>query len=271
MKLNEKGNLKFYTFKSFEKTGLVNHCFSTKFGGVSTGFYESMNLAFRNDLKQNVIQNYKIICEAINCNYKNVVFSDQIHQDKIYKVTKDDVGKGFLKTTDICGYDALITNEPEIVLSTFYADCVPIFILDPIKKAIGVAHSGWKGTVLEIGKKTILKMQEEYEIDPKDLIIGIAPSISLCCFQVDTPVVKIFKESIPFSEKFIFNDKEEGKFKIDLQNIIKKSILSTGVLEKNIEISGLCTMCNSDIFFSHRVMGNDRGSLAGIISLKKHY
>ena len=268
MNLNEKGSLKFYTFEKFEKTGLVNHCFSTKFGGVSKGFYESMNLAFRDDLKENVIENYKIICNAINCDYKNVVFSSQTHEDKIYKVTKEDKGKGLLKDSNIKGFDALITNEPEIVLTTFYADCVPIFILDPIKKAIGLAHSGWKGTVLEIGKKTILKMEEEYGTNPKDLLIGIAPSISLCCFQVDMPVVEKFKESIPFSEKYIFDDTEDGKFKIDLQNIIKESIISTGVLKDNIEISGICTMCNSHMFFSHRVMGDKRGSLAGIMSLK---
>ncbi|MDE6357574.1 MAG: peptidoglycan editing factor PgeF, partial [Eubacteriales bacterium] len=216
----------------------------------------------------NVIENYKIICNAINCDYKNVVFSNQTHEDKIYKVTKEDKGKGLLKDSNIKGFDALITNEPEIVLTTFYADCVPIFILDHIKKAIGLAHSGWKGTVLEIGKKTILKMEEEYGTNPKDLLIGIAPSISLCCFQVDMPVVEKFKENIPFSEKYIFDDIENCKYKIDLQNIIKESIISTGVLKDNIEISGICTMCNSDMFFSHRVMGDERGSLAGIMSLK---
>lgn len=269
MKLNIKDDLQFYTFEQLEKTNLVNHCFSTKFGGISNGVYESMNLSFREDLKENVIKNYQIICDAINCNYENVVFSSQTHKDKIYKVTKKDIGKGLLKESDIYGFDALITNEPEIVLTTFYADCVSIFILDPIKKAIGIAHSGWKGTVLEIGKKTILKMKEEYNTNPKDLIVGIGPSISKCCFQVDLLVVEQFKNAIPFSEKYIFNDNEEGKYKIDLQNIIKESILTTGVLEQNIEISGLCTMCNSDIFFSHRVMGNERGSLAGLIQLKK--
>lgn len=268
MILNEKGNLKFYTFEKFEKTNLVNHCFSTKFGGVSKGYYESMNLAFRNDLKENVIENYKIICDAINCNYENVVFSSQIHKDKIYKVTKKDTGKGLLRKSNIQGYDALITDEPNIILTTFYADCVPIFLLDPIKKAIGLAHSGWKGTVLEIGKKTILEMKKEYGTNPKDLIVGIGPSISLCCFQVDEPVVQNFKENLPFSEKYIFKDDIEGKFKIDLQNIIKQSIISLGVLESNIEISGLCTMCNNQTFFSHRIMGEERGSLAGLMCLR---
>ncbi len=267
MKLNEKNDLKYYTFYNIEKTNIVKHCFSTKFGGVSSGVYNSMNLSFRDDLKENVIQNYKIICSAIGIDYKNTVFSSQTHQDKVYKVTKNDIGKGLLKQSDIYGYDALITNEKDIVLVTFYADCVSIFIVDPINKAIGIAHSGWKGTVKEIGAKTIKQMEIEYGSNPKDLIIGIGPSIEKCCFQVGKEVVDIFKEELPFSKSYIFNDTPKDKYKIDLQGIIKQSLINSGVLSQNIELSGLCTMCNSDTFFSHRVMGNNRGSLAGIISL----
>lgn len=268
MKLNKKGNLQYYTFENIEKTDITKHCFSTKFGGVSTGYYASMNLAFREDKIENVIKNYEIICSGIGVDYKNVVFASQIHEDKVYKVTKEDIGKGLFKESNIKGYDALITNEKEVVLVTFYADCVPIFIVDYKNKAIGIAHSGWRGTVKEIGVKTIKKMNKEYGSKPEDLIIGIAPSISKCCFQVGIDVVDVFKNELPFSKDFIFNDIIKDKFKIDLQGIIKQSLVNNGVLEENIEISELCTMCNSDIFFSHRTMGNNRGSLAGIISLK---
>lgn len=267
MKLNEKGNLKYYTFENIEKTNIVKHCFSTKFGGVSTDCYESMNLAFREDSRENVIKNYEIICNGIGVDYKNVVFSSQIHEDKIYKVTKKDLGKGLLKQSDINGYDALITNEKDIVLVTFYADCVSIFIVDPVNKAIGIAHSGWRGTVKEIGAKTIREMNKEYGSKASDLIVGIGPSIEKCCFQVGKEVVETFKKDLPFSEKYIFDDSEKDKYKIDLQGIIKQTIINNGVLEKNIELSGLCTMCNNNTFFSHRVMGNERGSLAGIISI----
>ena len=268
MKLNKKGDLQYYTFENIEKTNIVKHCFSTKFGGVSSGCYESMNLAFREDSRENVIKNYEIICSGIGLDYKNVVFASQIHDDKVYKVTKNDIGKGLLKESDIKGYDALITNEKDIVLVTFYADCVPIFIVDYKNRAIGMAHSGWRGTVKEIGVRTIEKMAKEYGSNPKDLIIGIAPSISKCCFQVGSEVVDVFKKELPFSKDFISDDTVKDKFKIDLQSIIKQSLINNGVLENNIEISGICTMCNSDTFFSHRVMGNNRGSLAGLISLK---
>lgn len=268
MELKQNKDLKYYVFNNLEETGLVKHCFSTKFGGVSTGFYESMNLAFRQDEKENVFKNYDIICNELGLDSKNIVFSNQTHEDKVYKVIKQDAGKGLFRKSDIIGYDALITNEKDIVLTTFYADCVSIFLLDEDKKAIGMAHSGWKGTVKEIGKKTVEAMQKEYGSNPKDIKIGIGPSISKCCFQVGEDVKNIFEESLSFSKDFIFADTVRGKYKIDLKSIIKQSLLNVGILEENIEISDICTMCNSDTFFSHRVMGDNRGSMAGMICLK---
>ena len=268
MKLNEKNNLLYYTFENIENTGFIKHCFSTKFGGVSTGYYESMNLHFREDKRENVIKNYEIICNGIGVDYKNVVFSGQTHEDKVYTVTKDDIGKGLFRESNIKGYDALITNEKNIVLVAFFADCVPIFMVDTVNKVIGIVHSGWKGTVKQIGAKTIEKMKIEYDTDPKNLIVGIAPSISKCCFQVSKDLVDVFSRELPFSKEYIFDDVVKDKYKISLQHIIKRTLLNSGVLDENIEISNICTMCNSDMFFSHRAMGDKRGSLAGIISLK---
>lgn len=274
MELNIKNNLKYYTFENFKAySNFTKHCFSTKFGGVSTGVYESMNLSFRNDLRENVLKNYEIICGEIGVDYKNSVFSSQVHEDKIYIVKKDDAGKGLVRKSDIDGIDALITNEIDLPLITFYADCVAVFMLDPVKKVIGTAHSGWKGTLLEISAKTVLAMEENFGCEPKDILIGVAPSIGKCCFQVGEEVVEKFENNLPFSKEFICKDLDENnnvilnKFKIDLQSIIKTSLINVGVLENNIELSNICTMCNSDMFFSHRVMGTERGSLAGIISL----
>lgn len=271
MKINQVNNVKFYSFENletFEKQGTLKHAFSTRIGGVSDGVYSSMNLHFRNDKRENVIENYKRFCDAIDCNYQDVVFSNQIHEDKVYRVSKYDKGKGLLRESDIKGIDALITNEKDVLLTTFYADCVPIYLFDPVNKAIGLAHSGWKGTVKEIGVKTAYKMKEEFNTKFEDLIIGIAPSISLCCFQVDKNVYLEFKEKIPFSTKYIFEDLEKGKYKIDLQGIIKQGFINIGVLEENIEVANICTKCNPDTFFSHRAMGDERGSLAGVMCLK---
>lgn len=265
---NVDGELVYFTFKNFENTGIVKHCFSTRKGGVSNGVFESMNLQFRSDKKENVIENYKIICKAIGVDYHNVVFSSQVHEDKIYDVTENDKGKGLLKENDIKNFDGLITNKKDIVLTTFYADCVPLFFLDYVKKVIAVSHSGWKGTVKQIGVKTIDKMVTSYGCKKENILVGIGPSIGVCCFEVDYPVVKEFENNIPLAYKYIFKDKnKEGKYKIDMQNINRDILINSGIKSENIEIAYICTKCNSELLFSHRIMGNERGSLAGLIQL----
>jgi len=266
---NVKGDLVYFTFEKFDNTGIVSHCFSTRKGGVSTGIFSSMNLHFRTDKTENVIENYKIICSAIGVDYRNVVFSKQIHGDTIYAVSQIDKGKGLLKNSDIDDADGLITDEKGIVLTTFYADCVPIYFLDPVQKVIAMAHSGRRGTVKEIGAKAVFKMEKDYGCEIKNILVGIGPSIKKCCFEVDNPVVEEFINNLSFSKDFIFKDDEkEGKYKIDLQGIIEQTLIHTGISKRNIENAGICTKCNPDLFFSYRNMGNERGSLAGLIALK---
>lgn len=266
MKLIKKGKLEYFVFDLFEKTGFIKHCFSTRNGGVSVGCYDSLNLSFRQDKRENVIKNYEILCDAIKCDSKNTVFSDQIHEDKIYFADKSDCGKGLYKESDIKGYDALVTDVKDVLLVTFYADCVPIFIADIRNKVVALSHSGWKGTVKEISKKTIEAMIEKYGTDKNDIIAGIGPSIGVCCFEVDYPVVEEFKNKLPFSEKYIFKGKE-NKFFIDLQKINKQILINVGVAEKNIEVADICTKCNPNIFYSHRNMGSERGSLAALMQI----
>lgn len=263
---NENG-VQYYVFESFEKTGLVNHCFSTRKGGVSTGCYESLNLSFREDKRENVIENYRLICSAMGSDYNNVVFSNQVHEDKLYEVKEEDRGKGLLRESDIKGIDGLYTDKKNIILTTFYADCVPLFFLDTNKKVIALSHSGWKGTVKEIGRRTVEIFKEKYNSNLNDIIAGIGPSIGGCCFEVDKPVADIFEKELPFSKEFIKKEENE-KYKIDLQEINKQILINSGLKEENIELSGLCTKCNPDTFYSHRVMGAERGSLAGLMELK---
>lgn len=269
MKLvKNKNGAQYYVFESFEKTGLVNHCFSTRKGGVSKGCFESLNLSFRNDKKENVIENYRLLCEAIGCDYNNTVFSNQIHEDNLYEAKNDDRGKGLLKESDIIGYDGLYTNNKNIVLTTFYADCVPLFFLDVSKKVIAISHSGWKGTVKKIGAKTVDTLKKRYNSLEDDIIAGIGPSIGLCCFEVDKPVADVFLEKLPFCKKFIIKEENKNKYRIDLQSINKQILINAGLKEKNIEVADLCTKCMSDIFYSHRVMGDERGSMAALMELK---
>ena len=152
--------LEYFIIPSFEETGLVRHCFTTRRGGVSKGEVSSLNLGLkRKDTRENVLINFEIICKEINIDDKKLILSDQVHSDKIYIADKSDWGKGLYTKSDIIGYDGLMTMQSGVPICTFYADCVPLFFLDPCRKIIATVHSGWRSTLLEIGSKTVEKMK----------------------------------------------------------------------------------------------------------------
>lgn len=265
MDLIKKGDIQYYVF---DKLKNIKHCFSTRYGGVSKGCYASMNLGWREDKAENVIENYRRICDAIGCDSRNTVWTRQIHTDRIINVTKADRGKGLFKERETEGYDGIITNCKDVVLTGFSADCVLIYFYDQVKEVIAICHSGWRGTVLAIGGKIVDKMVSDYDCNRKDIICGIAPAIGKCCFQVDQPVVDAFRKSFEWVDDFIEIDNEnEGHYYIDLHSVNEEILVNSGILRENIENSRICTMCNPDMFFTHRLMGNERGSMAGFISL----
>lgn len=253
----------------------IIHGFSTKLGGVSEGVFTSMNLAFvsagQEDIKENVINNYELISKSIGIDSKSIVISKQLHNTNIRKVTLDDMGKGLYKEVDYNDIDGLITNIPGISLVTIYADCVPIYLIDVKCKAIGLVHSGWKGTVKHISSLAINKMKQEYGTNPEDLVAVIGPSICKDCYEISEDVAKEFKSSF-IDNKYNINTltkKQNGKYQCDLWNANKYVLLEAGVLPKNIHLSNVCTSCNSNIFHSHRKTKGQRGSLAAFLSIKE--
>lgn len=265
MELVKKGKLEYYQFNKLKD---LRHCFSTRLGGVSERCYSSLNLGFRNDEITNVIENYRIMCNAIGCDYRTTVWTRQVHEDKILDVTNEDCGKGLLKPRQIEGYDGIITNCPDVTLVGFSADCVLIYFYDPLKKVIAISHSGWRGTVKSIGSKTVEKMVADYGCNRENIIACISPAIGKCHFQIDMPVVEAFRNEYDWADMFIEPDKEnEGKFYMDLHGINEEILVRCGVKRDNIENSRICTMCDPERFYSHRLMGNERGSMAGFLSL----
>lgn len=264
---NLKGNLVYYTIPAFEDTGLVKHGFSSRLGGVSTGPLNSLNLGIKKkDPKENILKNFKIFGEALDISVENMVLSDQVHDDVILEVSKKDRGKGLLRESDLSNVDALVTQEKDVALVTFYADCVPLFLLDPVNKAIGLAHAGWKGTMMKIGQKTLQKMIDLYGTNPQDCFIGIGPSIGLCCFEVGDEVIEHIKGNFDHPDRY-YTAQSNGKYIADLWKLNRDQFLHSGVPEGNITDSGLCTKCNKDIFFSHRGDKGNTGSLAAILQL----
>ena len=253
-----------------EQTGIVGHCFSTRYGGVSEGFLGSMNLSFsRGDKKENVEENFRRITSVLGKSTKDLVFTDQTHTTNVRRVTEKDAGKGIVKERDYQDVDGLITNIPGITLVTFYADCVPLYFVDPVHKAIGLSHSGWRGTVHRMGKATLEAMNREYGTDPADVIACIGPSICQDCFEVGPEVAAEFADG--FAEQYhkdLFYRKSNGKYQVDLWRANQIVLREAGIPSDQIHTTDICTRCNPAHLFSHRIMGTERGNLAAFLALK---
>lgn len=252
-----------------EQTGIVEHCFTTRIGGVSKGIYESLNLSFtRGDEDAAVRENFRRLAGAMKTDVSEFVFTDQTHTTNVRRVTAEDAGKGIVKERDYTDIDGLITNEPGLVLSTFYADCVPLYFVDPVHRAIGMSHSGWKGTVGKMGAATITAMKREFGTEAKDLVCAIGPSICQDCYEVSEDVADAFKEAFPGHADEILLDKKNGKYQLDLWRTNEIVLTEAGVLKENIAVTNICTCCNPDLLFSHRASHGKRGNLGAFIYLR---
>lgn len=252
-----------------EQTGIVEHCFTTRIGGVSKGIYESLNLSFtRGDEDAAVRENFRRLAGAMKTDVSKFVFTDQTHTTNVRRVTAEDAGKGIVKERDYTDIDGLITNEPGLVLSTFYADCVPLYFVDPVHRAIGMSHSGWKGTVGKMGAVTITAMKREFGTEAKDLVCAIGPSICQDCYEVSEDVAEAFKEAFPGHADEILLDKKNGKYQLDLWRTNEIVLTEAGVLKENIAVTNICTCCNPDLLFSHRASHGKRGNLGAFIYLR---
>ena len=264
------GEVPFLEYPLFSELDIVNHGFSTRLGGVSRGYFSSMNLSFtRGDREEDVRENFRRMTKSIGVRCEDLVFSKQTHTTNVRLVTEEDRGMGFTRALEYTDVDGLITNIPGICLVTFYADCVPLFFVDPVKKAIGLSHSGWRGTVGKIGKVTVEKMQAEFGSDPKDIRAAIGPSVCQDCYEVSEDVIIKFKEN--FEQKYwqqLFYKKENGKYQLNLWKANELIFLESGILSEHIAVTNVCTHCNSEILYSHRTMGDKRGNLAAFLALK---
>lgn len=264
-----KDNVAFIKFKIFEKYPELTCAFSTRLGGKSKGYFGDMNLSFNvGDNPDTVRENYRIFCDAVGVNPENIVISHQTHKTNILAVTENDRGKNIWRERDYSDIDALVTNEKGVALVTHSADCCLLGFFDPKNKVIASAHAGWRGTVAEIGKKTVAKMVADYGSDPKDILVILAPSISKCCYEVDDPVLNEFKKLDYLDLSKIFFPKENGKYMLDLWEANLQILVNAGVNPKNVEITDICTNCQNEFFHSHRATGGKRGVNGLIMELK---
>ena len=267
----QEGEVPFLTFRAFEEMPWILQGFSTRLGGVSRGIWESMNLSFsRGDEPEAVEENFRRIAGAVGFDPERIVFSDQIHKTEILRVSEEEACGANLREKKLYGIDGLVTDCPGIVLSTSYADCVPVFLADPVHRAIAAVHSGWRGTVGKIGTKAVARMGEEFGSLPEDLVAVIGPSICASCYEVSEEVAAAFREA--FSEKdcerFLYA-KGSGKYQLDLWLACKCALTEAGLPEESVHISGVCTSCNRELLWSHRATGGKRGNMLGFLGIRE--
>ena len=269
MNIKENKGVTYLTYPALEELSGFVHAFSTRLGGVSEGIYSSMNLSFtRGDDENSVMENYRRLAEAVGFSVENIVTSDQTHTANVRVITEADRGNGITKPRPYTDVDGMITNVPGLVLATFYADCVPLYFIDPVRKAIGLSHSGWRGTAAHIGAVTVRKMQDEYGSVPEDIYGAIGPSICQECYEVSEDVILEFQKTFPEqSWRDLFYRKENGKYQLNLWEANRQIMLEAGLIEEHISLPGLCTCCNPEFLFSHRASRGKRGNLGAFLGI----
>ncbi|EOD01274.1 peptidoglycan editing factor PgeF [Caldisalinibacter kiritimatiensis] len=266
--LKEVNGIKYYSIPRFEKTGLVKHMFTTRFGGVSPGPYESLNLGINTgDDNENITENFNRIIKLMDSTIDDIVVSNQLHTTNIEIIEGNEEYNGIDNRKLMKqGIDGLITNKRDITLFTFYADCVPLFYLDIKKKVIGLAHAGWRGTVNKIASKMVDLMTKKYNCAPKDILVGIGPSIGPCCYVVGDDVYKKFNKNFTNLNN-LMKPSGEGKWYLNLWEANKQALQEIGILDRNIIVSEICTSCHTELLFSFRKELGETGRMAAIIKL----
>lgn len=299
--LHEKNGVVFFTFPILDQFDFLVSGFSTRLGGVSAGHLDSMNLSLprevtkgetpsrelsvslRSSLRQEgppeteirkaekrFLENHRRFSEAVGYRMENTVFSDQTHTDTVIEVTEQDRGNGLLRRNAFRDVDGMMTDRPDVALMTFYADCVPLFLADPVHRAVASVHSGWRGTVKDIGGKAVRQMQERYGSDVRQLWAAIGPSICQDCYEVSTDVGDRFREAYP-EEAWgrILRPGREGHEMLNLWEACRYNFLRAGLLYDHVSVPDICTCCNRELMFSHRGLKGYRGCLGGVIMLKE--
>ena len=306
--VNKDGSvLPVLVFPALEEGNIAQHMITTRRGGVSSGIYATLNLSFgRGDDDANVHENIRRVAAAFGTDEAHMVFSHQVHETNVLRVTAADAGMGVTRPMAWPSADGLVTNEPGLVLGTFFADCVPLLFLDPVHRAVGVSHSGWRGTVGRIGRVTLEVMCREFGTDPADVLVGIGPSICQDHYEVSEDVAARFREEFPDGAESadgadsgadgagsnageaggkVYPGAGEaggevrrthpmlryagrpGHMQLDLWEACRVTLLEAGVSEENIHVTDICTCCNPDLLFSHRASRGRRGNIGAFIML----
>ncbi|SDC74704.1 conserved hypothetical protein [Paenibacillus sp. UNCCL117] len=254
--------------------------FTTRRGGVSREPFGSLNCGLHvEDVHEDVVENRRRLAEALGHPFECGIYAEQVHGKEIQVVTKRETGAGRdSRETALQAKDGFVTNERGVMLYALFADCVPLYFYDPIRHAVGLAHAGWKGTALQIARSLLETMSAAYGTKARDVRAAVGPSIGACCYEVDETVVRRMDRALAEAGSAgrdedgnsFYVRRQNGKYMLNLQQINRQILIQAGILPSHIEISGLCTSCRTDLFFSHRKEGGKTGRMAAWIGLRDH-
>lgn len=256
--------------------------FTTRIGGVSKGDFDSLNCGLHvADAPGDVVENRRRLAGALALPFEACTYAEQVHGKEIQVVTRRQRGAGYnSREQALQAKDGFITNESGVYLHALFADCVPLYFYDPVHKAVGLAHAGWKGTALGIAKAVPEAMSAAYGTKPRELKAAIGPSIGVCCYEVDDAVIARMDKVIgelgltagdeqEGEDSPMYIRQTNGKYRLNLQQLNRQIMIKAGILPSNIELSGLCTSCRLDLFYSHRKEGGSTGRMAAWIGLRE--
>ncbi|MBP5281223.1 MAG: peptidoglycan editing factor PgeF [Lachnospiraceae bacterium] len=291
LRVNMKNDVPYLTFPQLDACEKIAHLYTTRLGGVSEGQFRSMNFSIHlGDSPENVRENYSRIAKILGSELKDITGTVQTHTTNIRRVTEEDRGKVAYIPADYGDVDGLVTNVKGIVLAAFTADCVPIYFVDPVRECIGLAHSGWRGTVNDMAGNMVRRMQAEFGTDPKDLIVAIGPSICQDCYEVGDEVAQAALNAVGEAEElreligkanpgymyqqgklrhYLEPGLETGKYQLDLWLVNMIFLVKAGVLPERIDVTDLCTAENKELLFSHRASHGKRGNMGAFLKLKE--
>lgn len=263
---NVRNGVGLFTARSLSEYPSLVHGFTARTGGVSEPPYDTLNLGWgRDEPKNNIRINYQRLCDAYGLEYESMVLVNYEHGTNVVHAALSDKQRG-LGREPFAHCDALVANQNGITLVTSHADCMPIYLYDPILGAIGLAHAGWKGTLGRIGQKTAEKMIKDFGSDPKNMIAVIGPCICVNCFEVDESLGSRFAKE--FTEIDLCRKSKPGKMQLDLELAAASQLIDAGITEENITLMHACTYELKDNLFSHRRDNGKTGAMAAFIALR---
>ncbi|WP_099301138.1 peptidoglycan editing factor PgeF [Bacillus sp. Marseille-P3800] len=244
--------------------------FTTRHGGVSNSPYDSLNMGFHvEDSADAVVHNRERVAHDIGFALDAWIGSEQVHHATIAEVTEHDRGKGARQLdTAVQGTDGLYTSDPNVLLTSLYADCVPLYFFSKKSKMIGLCHAGWKGTVAEIGPKLVKIWVQEHAVDPHDIYVLIGPCISKQAYEVDHHVMEQVKTLLPGDNMNIFTPTQNQRYLLDLPALNRLLLERAGILPEHLIESDRCTY-GEERYFSHRQAEGKTGRMMSMIGLKK--